>query len=197
MQFPITIWFHSLGWTSKMSVTDAAGTMLGYSPLVFGPERALTIYSDDSMARPIYAVRLEPQYGAGFALLDAQGTKLGGFAPPKPKGWSDDGTYVIRVGGEERFEIVERSPRLHLVDYFIDPVPVLNVLTGQLIQPCHVIRKCQGGAEVATMVKHRTMMDASYRLDLTGSLDGPERECIMLAGIMVAIRVRRFARSWW
>ncbi len=197
MKFPVTIWFHSLGWTSKLSVTDAEGALLGYSPLVFGTERCLGIYADKDMTRPIYAVRLEKLHGFTFGLENAQGARIGGFAPPKPKGWSDDGAYVVSVGGEECFEIVEQSPGLHLVDYFIDPVPVVNVLTGLLIQPCHIIRRRAGGEAVMTMVKHRTMMDASYRLELTGSLAGPERECIMLACIMVTIRVRRFAPSWW
>lgn len=197
MKFPVTIWFHSLGWTSKLSVTDEAGTMLGFSPLVFGPERCLAIYSDESMARQIYAVQWTGSPGRAFVLLDESGSQIGTFAAPKLKGWSDDGTYVIGVGSQERFEIVEQSPRLHLVDFFIDPVPVFNVLTGMLIQPCHLIRRQGGGETVLTMVKHRTMFDASYRLELTGSLDGRERECIMLASIMVAIRVRRFAPSWW
>lgn len=197
MQFPLTIWFHSLGWRSTLSVTDETGARIGCSPLVFGPERCLRIYSDDDMARQIYAVAWLGSSDRGFKLVDGRGAQIGTFAPPKPKGWSDDGAYVVGVGSEERFEIVERSPRLHLVDYFIDPVPIVNVLTGLMIQPCHEIRRRPDGAQVALMVKHRTMFDASYRLELTGALDDRERECIMLAGIMVAIRVRRFARSWW
>lgn len=196
MRFPVTIWFHSLGWTSKLSVFDETGARIGYSPLQFGKERCLRVYSDEGMARQIYAVRIVEQAAAEFALLDMTGAQIGLLALPKPKGWGSDETYVVSVDAEERFEIVERSPGLHLVDSFIDPIPVLNVVTGLLIQPCHLIRRRGNGQEIMTIVKRRTMFDASYRLELTGALDGRECECIMLASVLVAIRARRFAQSW-
>ena len=196
MQFPVTIWFHSLGWTAKLSLTDWAGATVGYSPLIFGEDRCLPVYADQDMARQTYAVRWLGPARNDVALLDAEGTPIGGVALPKPQGWGSDGTYVVSVGGEERFDIVERSPGLHLVDGFIDTVPVANVLTGLMLQPCHVFRRRAGGEQVAIMVKHRTMFDASYRLELTGAVDDRDGECIMLAGTMVAIGVRRLVASW-
>lgn len=186
MQFPVTIAFDSLGWGVHIHVTDGAGARVGYAPWRFSSELRLPIYRDEKLGTPIYTLQAQRTPGQLFTFLGAGDAALGHLRQVK-----FDKAFAISVGDEERFDVVQQSPGLHSLDWWIDTMPVINVLTGLLIRPCHLIKRRAGDAVVATLVKVRTAFDASYRLELGGDLDGRERECIMLASVTVAMQVRR------
>lgn len=188
MQFPVTISFAG-PWRVHMTIRDAGGTRLGYSPLEF-KDGSMLIYSDEIMAEPIYALKSDP-VRLGFGLIDAQGVEFGRLE--HVGGWSSG--YTICVGGEPRFDVSEQSPMLHFVDGLFDPVPVVNVLTGMVLKPCHVVRRRQGGDKVVTIMKRRTALDTSYVVERDGDLDDRERECVLVATAMIALYARRSASS--
>lgn len=189
MRFPVTIAFAG-PWRVHATISDADGRGLGYSPLAF-KDNCLWIYSDASMGHPIYALKHDPVTRRHFALLDADGNALGQLE--QTNDWN--ARYVVSVADEPRFEVSQRSPALHFVDSLFDPVPVVNVLTGMVFKPCHDVRRSAGGARAVTIVKQRTARDVSYVLEQEGELDARERECLLVASLLIATNARRWSSS--
>lgn len=185
MRFPVTIAFAG-AWRVHMTITDGSGAALGYSPPKFGKDNCMRIYTDESMAEPIYALRADPLTRRRFDLIDAAGGEFGRLE--LNGGWSMG--YTICVGGEPRFDVGEHSPALHFVDGLFGMVPVVNKLTGMVLKPCHVVRRRGGGEKVATIVKQRTTLDVSYVVEQDGALDARESECILVGAAYVALNAR-------
>ena len=191
MQFPVTIVFNSLGWGVTIAVEDGTGARIGFAPYRIGRDGKLWVYRDEGMAEAIYVVEIQTRPFGTYVLRNASGTTLGSLA--LAEGGSG---YVVSVGDEPHFEVRALSPGLHFVDWLFDTIPVVNVVTGLLMRPCHVFKRRGGEVDVATMIKQRTMFDANYRLEPHSDFDGPEGECMVLASIVIAMHARRFLSLW-
>lgn len=190
MMFPVTLAFAG-AWRVHLSITDASGALLGYSPLKM-KDGSVRIYSDESMRSSVYAMKWDPLTRL-FTLLDAQGAAFGRLEVADT--WSP--AYTISVRDEPRFQVTEYSPAMHFVDGLFDPVPFVNVVTGMVFKPCHEVKRRDTGEKVMTMVKKRTALDASYVMELDGAVDAGERECILVSAALIATRARRSASPGW
>lgn len=184
MEFPIGIRFIPGVGSTRLLMTDAANAVCGCLAGVSGYQKSI-VYTDQTQSTPIYAI--EWKYGeTEYFFSTPQGGKLGSVKrTPRRSVWRAH--YVISIGGEPAFEIVEENPFVKVLDTIAGMIPVVGDLTGYYLNPTYAIAR-DDGAPVLRLVKERSFRESVFSVHLLGELSDREREVAMLALLMLVQR---------
>ncbi len=190
MQFPINIAFKILALAPQMYVTDASGRNLGYvrqKLLRFIED--VTVFEDDTQAKPLYSIKADRviDFNANYAFADPQGYPLGSVGR---QGWRSlwKAHYIISVAGEPRFDVHEEKPFIKLVDGLLGEIPIVGAMTGLFLNPTYLVSRGEQG--VLRITKRRSVFETDFVIDKLGEVDDRERECVMLAAMMIMLLER-------
>ena len=192
MNFPVNIAFRILALAPQMLVTDADGRVIG-----FVREKLLrlvddvTIFSDETQATPIYAIKADRiiDFSACYHFSDAHGRPLGHVQRAGMRSlWSAN--YSIHLDGAPAFEVNEENPIVRLLDGLLDEIPFVGIFTGLFLNPTYLVTRTDGG-EALRITKRPSLLETDFRIDQLGPLDDRERECALLAGMMIILLERR------
>lgn len=191
MEFPISIAFKILTLVPQMYVRDARGTEIGYvrQKLLAFRER-VTIYSDETQARPIYAIEADRiiDFNAVYHFSDPSGRRLGDVRREGMRSlWRAH--YVISVGDRPTFEVNEESAWVRLADNLVSDIPFVGAFTGLFLNPTYIVSRI-GGAEALRMVKRPALLETDFNIAQTGPIS-PDEQVSALLGLMMIILLER------
>lgn len=191
--FPLSIAFRILTIHPQMVVREAGGAVLGYvRQSLWAFKEAVTVYEDETMAREIYKINADRviDFNANYAISTPSGADIGHVRRHGMKSlWRASYDIVGPGGGGDAFHVTEKSPFVRLLDGLIGEIPIIGLLTGYFLQPVYFVSRI-GGAQVLTMTKQRSLLEAHFAIEQNAPLDDAERERLLL-GLMMIILLER------
>lgn len=177
MQFPVHLTFERLSWKAKLRVTDAAERTIGYAPVLGSKEQRFTMFADQTLAAPIYTIGADNPFHQWFE--DAGGKRIGHYSSITTAA----GKYV-HVASEPRFVFIDGSPTVTFIEHCFPDVPILNAVTGAMLNPLTLAIRMPGREPVLRIAKTRLAFDVRYSLEPIGTVTALELECLLLASII-------------
>ena len=191
MQFPIQIAFKLLAFAPQMYVTDSSGATLGYvKQKLLAFKEAVTVYTDETMATPIYAIAADRviDFNAEYFITNAAGQRLGSVRRSGMRSlWKAH--YTITIAGQPAFEVNEESAIVKFIDGLIGEIPFVGMLSGYVLNPKYIVTRSAGGPALR-MIKHRSFLESMFEIQSETSLSSQEQEAVML-GLMMIVLLER------
>jgi|LNFM01.1.fsa_nt_gb uncharacterized protein YxjI len=191
MQFPLRISFRLLTFIPQLDVRDAAGASIGHvRQKLLALKEDVTVYSDDTLARPIYTIRADRiiDFTANYAFADAQGRPLGRVRRQGMRSlWRAH--YLIGFGEAPVFEVHEESAWVRLADSIVGQIPLLGALSGYFFNPKYLVSRSDGSA-VLRMTKRPALFETDFEIEQLGPIL-PEEQVVALLGLMMIILLER------
>jgi hypothetical protein len=175
LQYPLTLNFKIAALAPQISVTDASGREILYvRQKLLKLRDKIKIFSDSSQSQELYEVNADRilDWSARFVFTDSQGRTVGA---------------VQRQGAQSLFSIQEEQPWLKVIDYFVEEIPFVGMLSGYLFSPTYGVQRLATGQTALRITKHRTLLSRTFTVDnLEGSLPEAE-EVTTILGIMIMV----------
>lgn len=191
--FPLSIAFRILTIHPQMVIREGGGNVIGYvRQSLWAFKEAVTVYTDESMAKEIYKINADRviDFNANYAITTPSGADLGHVRRDGMRSlWRASYDIVGPGGVGPGFHVTEKSPLVRLLDGVIGEIPIIGMLTGYFLQPVYLISRI-GGAQVLTMTKQRSFLEAHFNITQDAPLDDAERERLLL-GLMMIILLER------
>jgi uncharacterized protein YxjI len=190
LQYPLTLTFKIAALAPQISVTDASGREILYvRQKLLKLRDKIKIFSDSSQSQELYEVNADRilDWSARFVFTDPQGRTVGAVQRQGAQSfWR--ATYDIQeASGRDLFRIQEEQPWLKVIDYFVEEIPFVGMLSGYLFSPTYGVQRLATGQTALRITKHRTLLSRTFTVDnLEGSLPEAE-EVTTILGIMIMV----------
>lgn len=180
MQFPVHITWKLLSRRASVHVTDGAGATIAFAPPAGNPAGTWQVYADRKLGRPIFTISALDPFTQFFD--DADGKRIGAFGIT-PAGGMSGGKFVI-VEGDPRFRFACESEWLDTLDRLIPSLPLVNALTGALMQTRFLVSRVPDDTPTLRLVKTRLAIDIRYSVYALSEFDDRELECLILSALV-------------
>ncbi len=191
MQFPLRISFRLLTLIPQLDVRDAGGASIGHvRQKLFALKEDVTVYSDDTLSRPIYTIRADRiiDFTANYAFAEANGRPIGRLRRQGMRSlWRAH--YMIGLGDAPVFEVREESAWVRLADSIVGQIPFVSFLTGYFLNPKYLIGRSDGSM-VLRMTKRPALFETDFEIEQLGPIL-PEEQVVALLGLMMIILLER------
>lgn len=187
MEFPLDLRFKLMAIGSRLTVTDARGTLMYYvKQKAFKLKEAVTVFADEGQTRPLYTINADrildvsPRYriadpgGAELAIVQRLGMR---------SFWRAH--YQIHQGGRMAFVIREENPWVKVLDGLVSAIPIVGLVSGYVFHPAYVLTRAEGELPVLRVVKQSAFFEGRFRIDAatvstTEPLDVPILAVLMM-----------------
>src|SRR5215211_494878 len=164
MEFPLDLRFKLMAIGSRISVTDARGTLMYYvKQKAFKLKEAVTVFADEGLTRPLYTINADrildvsPRYriadpgGAELAVVQRLGMR---------SFWKAH--YEVHQGGRTAFVIREENPWIKVLDGFLNAIPIVSLVSGYVFHPAYVLTRGEGQPPVLRAVKQSAFFEGRF-----------------------------------
>lgn len=191
--FPLSIAFRILTIHPQMVIREGGGAVIGYvRQSLWAFKEAVTVFDSEAMAKEIYKINADRviDFNANYAITTPAGADIGHVRRHGMRSlWRASYDIVGPGGGGAVFHVTEKSPLVRLLDSLIGEIPLVGLLTGYFLQPVYLVSRADG-AQVLTMKKQRSFLEARFNIEQNAALDDAERERLLL-GLMMIILLER------
>jgi uncharacterized protein YxjI len=190
LQYPLTLNFKIAALAPQISVTDGTGREILYvRQKLLKLRDKIKIFSDSSQSQELYEVNADRilDWSARFVFTDPQGRTVGAVQRQGTQSFWRATYDVQEASGRDLFRIQEEQPWLKVIDYFVEEIPFVGMLSGYLFSPTYGVQRLATGQIALRITKHRTLLSRTFTVDnLEGSLPEAE-EVTTLLGIMIMV----------
>lgn len=190
LQYPLTLTFKIAALAPQISVTDASGREILYvRQKLLKLRDKIKVFSDSSQSQELYEVNADRilDWSARFVFTDPQGRTVGAVQRQGTQSFWRATYDVQEASGRDLFRIQEEQPWLKVIDYFVEEIPFVGLLSGYLFSPTYGVQRLATGQIALRITKHRTLLSRTFRVDnLEGSLPEAE-EVTTILGIMIMV----------
>src|SRR3954454_14846651 len=178
LQYPLTLNFKIAALAPQISVQDASGREILYvRQKLLKLRDKIKAFSDSSQSQELYEVNADRilDWSARFVFTDPQGRTVGAVQRQGTQSFWRATYDVQEASGRDLFRIQEEQPWLKVIDYFVEEIPFVGMLSGYLFSPTYGVQRLATGQIALRITKHRTLLSRPFTVDnLEGSL--PEAE---------------------
>jgi hypothetical protein len=192
MNFPLRLRFKVLTLFTRIEVTDAAGQLVCFvKKKAFKLKELIEVYGDAEMTRLLLSIQADRiiDFSAVYTFTDPAGRRLGAIARKGMRSiWRAH--YVISdETGAPQFEITEENPWIKVLDGFCEAIPIVNIVTGYLLNPSYVVKRIEG-EEVFSVRKQPAFFEGVYQLNQLAQTDEAAMARTLTAVIMMVLLER-------
>ena len=192
LQFPLSLSFKIIALAPQISVTDAAGQLIGYvRQKLFKLKESVTIFADREQTRPVYQIAADRvlDISAQYHIEDTSGAPVGVL---KRRGMRSiwRAHYEIHRGGQPLLEIREENPWSKVADSVFGELPLIGMVSGYLFHPAYRVSYTGTEAPLLRAVKQPAFWEGRYAIERVGS-GGPEDERLAVLCILMMILLER------
>jgi hypothetical protein len=192
LNFPLDLRFKIIAIAPQISVTDAAGTMIGYvKQKAFKLKEAVTVFSDASQSHPLYRIAADRilDISAQYHVTAASGTLLGSLQRHGMRSiWSAH--YDILRDGGVLFQLREENPWVKVIDGVLGEIPIVGLLSSYLFHPAYRVTRAEGGVPVMRSVKQPALFEGRFKVERLGEMTD-EEERLALLGVLMLLLLER------
>ncbi|RFC45502.1 MAG: hypothetical protein DVB23_001947 [Verrucomicrobia bacterium] len=192
MNFPLRLRFKILTFFTRIEVTDAAGQLVCFvKKKAFKLKEQIEVYGDREMARRLLSIEADRiiDFSAVYSFTDIEGRKIGSVARKGMRSIWRAHYLISDDSGRVEFEVTEENPWIKVLDGFFDSIPVVNLLSGYLLNPSYLV-KGPGGELVCSVRKQPAFLEGVYQLEQHGQADEGAMARILTAVIMMVLLER-------
>jgi uncharacterized protein YxjI len=195
LQYPLTLNFKIAALAPQISVTDGTGREILYvRQKLLKLRDKIKVFSDSSQSQELYEVNADRilDWSARFVFTDPQGRTVGAVQRQGTRSiWR--ATYDVQdASGRDLFSIQEEQPWLKVIDYFVEEIPFVGMLSGYLFSPTYGVQRLATGQIALRITKHRTLLSRTFTVDnLEGHLPETEEVTTILAIMIMVLHERR------
>jgi len=195
LQYPLTLNFKIAALAPQISVADASGREILYvRQKLLKLRDKITVFSDSSQSQELYEINADRilDFSARFVFTDRQGRTVGAIQRQGTRSiWK--ATYDIQeASGRDLFRVQEEQPWLKVIDYFVEEIPFVGMLSGYLFSPTYGVQRLATGQTALRITKHRTLLSRTFTIDnLEGQLPEPEEVATVLGIMIMVLHERR------
>jgi uncharacterized protein YxjI len=195
LQYPLTLNFKIAALAPQISVADASGREILYvRQKLLKLRDKIKVFSDSSQSQELYEINADRilDFSARFVFTDRQGRTVGAIQRQGTRSiWK--ATYDIQeASGRDLFRVQEEQPWLKVIDYFVEEIPFVGMLSGYLFSPTYGVQRLATGQTALRITKHRTLLSRTFTIDnLEGQLPEPEEVATVLGIMIMVLHERR------
>ncbi len=192
MNFPLRIRFKILTLFTRIEVTDATGQLVCFvKKKAFKLKEHIEVYGDAEMTRLLLNIQADRiiDFSAVYAFTDAAGRRLGTVSRKGMRSIWRAHYLIADEAGATQFEITEENPWIKVLDGFCEAIPVVNILTGYMLNPSYLVKRPDGEL-VFTVRKQPAIFEGVYQLDLVGQADDAAKARTLTSVIMMVLLER-------
>ena len=192
LQFPLSLSFKIIALAPQISVTDAAGQLIGYvRQKLFKLKESVTVFADREQTRPVYQIAADRvlDISAQYHIEDTSGAPVGVL---KRRGMRSiwRAHYEIHRDGQPLLEIREENPWSKVADSVFGELPLIGMVSGYLFHPAYRVSYAGTEAPLLRAVKQPAFWEGRYAIERVGS-GGPEDERLAVLCILMLILLER------
>ncbi|PYQ56458.1 MAG: hypothetical protein DMF53_25450, partial [Acidobacteria bacterium] len=147
LQYPLTLTFKIAALAPQISVTDGTGREILYvRQKLLKLRDKIKVFSDSSQSQELYEINADRvlDFSALFTFTDSQGRVVGSVQRQGMRSfWR--ATYDIQSPAGNLYTIVEEQPWLKVIDYFVEEIPFVGMLSGYLFSPTYGLQRASTG----------------------------------------------------
>jgi hypothetical protein len=192
LQFPLSLSFKIIALAPQISVTDAAGQLIGYvRQKLFKLKESVTVFADREQTRPVYQIAADRvlDISAQYHIEDTSGAPVGVL---KRRGMRSiwRAHYEIHRDGQPLLEIREENPWSKVADSVFGELPLIGMVSGYLFHPAYRVSYTGTEAPLLRAVKQPAFWEGRYAIERVGS-GGPEDERLAVLCILMMVLLER------
>jgi uncharacterized protein YxjI len=195
LQYPLTLNFKIAALAPQISVTDSSGREILYiRQKLLKLRDKIKVFADSSQSQELYEINADRilDWSARFVFTDTQGRTAGAIQRQGSRSiWR--ATYDIQdAEGRDLYRTIEEQPWLKVIDYFVEEIPFVGMLSGMLFSPTYAVQNIATQQIALRVTKHRTLLSKTFTLEnLGGSLSEGEEIAILLGVMVMVLHERR------
>jgi uncharacterized protein YxjI len=191
LSFPLQLSFKLLAFAPQFYVHDAQGQGVAYvKQKLFKLKEAVTVFADESQSQPRFQINADRviDFSAQYNFTDVQGAALGAV---KQRGvrslWKAH--FEVFDGGQQVFNINEKSVLTRLFDALFSRLPVVGVLSGYVFQPAYEVTRISG-EPVMMLTKKPALFEGRFEIEKLTALNEREENQLLLSLMMLVLLER-------
>ena len=192
MNFPLHLRFKILTFFTRIEVTDASGQLICFvKKKAFKLKEHIEVYGDREMTRLLLSITADRiiDFSAVYTFKDASGRKIGSIARKGMRSIWRAHYLISDETGATQFEITEENPWIKVMDAFCEAIPVVNLITGFMLNPAYLVKRTDG--ELAFRVrKQPALFEGLYVLEQSAPADEAAMARTLTAVIMMVLLER-------
>jgi len=156
MNFPLHLRFKILSFFTRIEVTDATGQLICFvKKKAFKLKEHIEVYGDREMTRLLLSIKADRiiDFSAVYSFADASGRPMGSISRKGMRSIWRAHYLISDETGTLQFEVTEENPWIKILDGFCEAIPIVNVLTGYMLNPSYLVKRPDGrwcsGAQTA------------------------------------------------
>jgi len=191
INYPVNITFKKIALTSKITVSDSTGVIIGYAhQKMLKLKEQILLFTDTSKTQPMGQIRADRVIDFSPLLTYYDSTEQKVFAVKrhgKKSIWKAD--YDILASNDVPvYKVREDNAWIKVMNSLFSSIPLLGILAGYVFNPTYNVTNMQG-VQVAQIVKQPAFLESSYVLNLLVATD-PYVSFLPLACTAVLTRER-------
>jgi hypothetical protein len=193
MEFPLDLRFKLMALGSRLTVTDARGTLVFYvKQKAFKLKESVTVYADEGQTRPLYTINADrildvsPRYrvadtgGAEIAVVQRFGMR---------SFWKAH--YEVHQGGRRTFLIREENPWIKVLDGVVGSIPVVSLFAGYMLHPAYILSRGEGEAPVLRIAKRPALFEGRFQIAAVEAPAPTESVEVAVVSILMMVLLER------
>lgn len=192
MNFPLRLRFKILSFFTRIEVTDSTGQLICFvKKKAFKLKEHIEVFGDAEMTRLLLSIKADRiiDFSAVYTFTDAAGRPMGSISRKGMRSIWRAHYLISDETGALQFEITEENPWIKVFDAFCESIPIVNVITGYMLNPSYLVKRPNG--ELAFSVrKQPALFEGIYQLEQTSPTDEASMARTLTAVIMMVLLER-------
>lgn len=194
LQYPLTLSFKILAFSSQVTLTDATGrTVLYTKQKLLKFKEHVEIFTDHTRTDRLADIKANKviDWSARYYFTDANGGAIGSVGR---RGWRSiwRAHYETFNPGDEipDFSIREENPGAKVADALLGEIPLIGFFTGYFFHPKYLASR-SNGEPAMRLTKQPAFFQGRFQLDKVGNMTPREEMNLILSFLMLVLLERR------
>ncbi len=167
MEFPLDLRFKLMALGSRLTVTDARGTLVYYvKQKAFKLKESVTVFADEGQTRPLYTINADRivDVSARYRVTDPGGSEVAVVQRLGMRSfWKAH--YQVHQGGQTVFVMREENPWIKVLDGIVSAIPIVSLFSGYIFHPAYTLSRAEGEAPILRIVKRPAFFQGRFRIE--------------------------------
>ena len=192
LAYPLDVRFKVVTLGTRVSVTDATGTLIAYvRKKKFKLKEDVMAFADEDQNRPLFRMKADRvvDFGASYAISTPDGRPIGAVKRHGMRSMWKSAYGIADAFGAEVGKIQEENPWVKVFDGLLEVIPFVgDVMGGVFFHPAYLVDLHD--KNVLRLQKQRSVFESAFRLEKRGDFTEDE-ETLLLASVIMMVLLER------